>query len=172
MLGSRLMRGSISCPISRYLANLTWGTPRWWDDLAHACLNIDGEVDTPSPRPCCARVGLPVRADRSGGSYWGSKPSFDSMPSSESQAKRRSNNFSPSCTGKGMRDNPGMSTQSTPPASGKRPSTNHAALLPVILEEVLRQRGDQDDRLEYQRRVAWLFSACSCPVRVWPRFGC
>ncbi|MCQ3811951.1 MAG: hypothetical protein KTV68_15520 [Acidimicrobiia bacterium] len=56
-----------------------------------------------------------------------------------------------------------MSTQSTPPAPTNRPTTNHAALLPVILEEVLRQRSDQDDRLEYQRRVAWPFFSVFLP---------
>lgn len=56
-----------------------------------------------------------------------------------------------------------MSTHSTPPTPGKRPATNHASLLPIILEEVLRQRSDQDDRLEYERRVAWLFFSVFLP---------
>ncbi len=40
---------------------------------------------------------------------------------------------------------------------------NRAEILPVILEEMLRQRKDQDERLEYQRRVAWLFFSVFLP---------
>ena len=40
---------------------------------------------------------------------------------------------------------------------------NRAEVLPVILEEMLRQRKDQDERLEYQRRGAWLFFSVFLP---------
>lgn len=42
-------------------------------------------------------------------------------------------------------------------------SENRAKVLPVILKEMLRQRKDQDERLEYQRQVAWLFFSVFLP---------
>lgn len=56
-----------------------------------------------------------------------------------------------------------MSTQQEPPVEDDHRAINQTAVLPVILEEVLRQRKDQDDRLEYQRRVAWLFFSVFLP---------
>ena len=56
-----------------------------------------------------------------------------------------------------------MNPPNNPPPAGTPSTSNHPALLPVILEEVLRQRSDQDDRLEYERRVAWLFFSVFLP---------
>lgn len=47
--------------------------------------------------------------------------------------------------------------------SARQVAANREATIPLILDEVLRQRKEQDDRLEYLRRIAGLFLSIFLP---------
>lgn len=55
--------------------------------------------------------------------------------------------------------------------SARQVAANREATIPLILDEVLRQRKEQDDRLEYLRRIAGLFLSIFLPGSAFVVFG-